>query len=215
MSYRTRFIAIALLSLATPALAQANRCRGDFDGDGAVTVDEILTTVTNSLLGCPPPTERFVDAGDGTILDTTTGLQWESKSSDGSIHDQDDTYTWASGPEAGQDGSAFTVFLATLNQPPCFAGHCDWRLPTAGELQNLVDHARFAPAIAAAFAHDCEPDCAVTACSCTLPDYYWATPALADLPDSAWAVDFNYGLVNAFEKTLPLHVRAVRSNNFE
>lgn len=37
----------------------------------------------------------FVDNGDGTITDTSTGLMWEKKSDDGSIHDKDDVYTWS------------------------------------------------------------------------------------------------------------------------
>lgn len=45
-------------SLGTQSDAQTNRlrCDGDFDGDGRVTVDEILVSVDNALTGCPLPT---------------------------------------------------------------------------------------------------------------------------------------------------------------
>ena len=39
------------------------------------------------------------------------------------------------------DGPAYTTFLATLNSNGCFAGQCDWRLPTRSELQTIKNHA--------------------------------------------------------------------------
>ena len=100
----------------------------------------------------PSPRPRFVDNGDGTITDTQTGLMWEKKSDDGSIHDKDNRYTWSTGTN-NPDGTAFTVFLAQLNDrcadgtTDCtavgdvaclgigngkcgFAGHRDWQLPS-------------------------------------------------------------------------------------
>lgn len=38
-------------------------------------------------------TLSYSDNGDGTITDNNTGLQWEKKSDDDSIHDVDTTYT--------------------------------------------------------------------------------------------------------------------------
>lgn len=210
MTFASRWFAVWLIALPSLANAQANQCRGDFNGDDAVTVDEILVTVNNALTGCPPPSARFINRGDGTLSDTKAGLEWEVKANDASVHGVAKTFTWSATSAGEQDGTAFSVFLATLNTAPCFAGHCDWRLPTAAELQTLIDHSRFAPAADPAF-NDCALDeCPSTMCSCTNFDYYWATPGLADLPDSAWAVDFNYGLINGFDKTLPLYVRAVR-----
>jgi Protein of unknown function (DUF1566) len=62
----------------------------------------------------------YTDNGDGTITDNNTGLMWEKKSDDGSIHDQDTAYTW---------DDAFGVHIAGLNAGSGFAGHTDWRLP--------------------------------------------------------------------------------------
>jgi hypothetical protein len=38
---------------------------------------------------------RYADNGDGTISDLNTGLMWEKKSDDGSIHDKDDVHSWS------------------------------------------------------------------------------------------------------------------------
>jgi len=203
------FASVFLMFCPTTSVAQSSQCRGDFNGNGQVTVDEILTSVNNALNGCPPPGARFVDNGDGTITDTKTALMWEKKSDDSGIHDQDDTYTWSSSGSPA-NGTTFTTFLATLNQNS-FAGHQDWRLPSAAELQTLLDYTAFAPAIDAAFNAGCDVDCALTTCSCTGLGYYWSSTTIADQPDLALSVDFNYGLANLFEKTLPAgYVRAVR-----
>lgn len=58
-------------------------------------------------------TLSYTDNGDGTITGNNTGLQWEKKSDDGSIHDKDTLYTWE---------NAFAVHVAGLNTAPCFAG---------------------------------------------------------------------------------------------
>jgi hypothetical protein len=205
--------AIVLLALGPVRIgAQCDQCEGDLNGDGQVTVNEIIVAVNNALNNCPIPEPRFTDNVDGTIADTKTGLQWEKKSNDSSIHDQDNVYTWTGSPFE-PDGTAFTSFLTTLNSAPCFAGHCDWRLPSVTELQGLVDYGRFAPAIDAVFNTGCKPGCTVVTCSCTVFDYYWSVPTLADLPGFAWNVDFNYGYVNGFDKTLSYAVRAVRDRS--
>ncbi len=49
---------------------------------------------------------RFHDNGDGTVTDRLTGLQWEQKKNDGSVHgektfrpvhDMDNLYSWSAG----------------------------------------------------------------------------------------------------------------------
>jgi hypothetical protein len=57
----------------------------------------------------------YTDNGDGTITDNTTGLMWEKKSDDGTIHDKDNTYTWGmtSSPYT-MNGTMVPTFLAAL-----------------------------------------------------------------------------------------------------
>jgi hypothetical protein len=68
---------------------------------------------------------RFTDNGT-TVTDNLTGLQWEKKTDDSTVHDKDDRYSWSAG-FAAADGTAFTTFLPVLNGGACFAGQCDWR----------------------------------------------------------------------------------------
>ena len=81
---------------------------------------------------------RWLENGDGTVTDLNSGLQWELKTDDGSIHDISHSYIWSATGTA-PDGPAFVDFLGTLNggessdgvtTTGCFAKRCDWRLPT-------------------------------------------------------------------------------------
>jgi hypothetical protein len=90
---------------------------------------------------------RFVDDGDGTVVDKERQLQWETMDEPDGVaqlsdpHDADNGHSW--GPVLAPypaDGTAYTDFLAKLNGGggSCFAGHCDWRLPTVGELEGIA-----------------------------------------------------------------------------
>jgi len=63
----------------------------------------------------------FVDNGDGTVTDRATGLAWQQM-------DSGTTYDW-------QGALSYCEGLA-------LAGHDDWRLPNAKELQSMVDYTR-------------------------------------------------------------------------
>lgn len=199
--------AAAMVLAAHGAMAQP-MCPGDLGGDDEVTVDEILTSVNNALKGCPA---RFVDNNDGTISDNWTGLMWEKKSDDGSVHDWDNRYTWSTDRPWSPDGTAFTEFLTGLNGQT-FAGYTDWRLPTIHELETLRDLERSEPAIDPVFHNNCTPGCTVTECSCTASNFYWAATTEADGPSNAWVVGFFVGGVGANGKTGSKHVRAVRGS---
>lgn len=132
----------------------------------------------------------YVDNSDGTVTDLHTGLIWEKKSDDGSIHDQDDTYTWT---------DAFKVFIAGLNSGSGFAGHTDWRLPNINELHSLADYGVPSvpwcvnPPVNAVFNTACTPGCSVTSCSCTpyLFAHYWSSTSYTDPPgEAAWNMLF-------------------------
>jgi hypothetical protein len=115
----------------------------------------------NSVWTCSPSgLPRYVVNGDGTLTDNQTGLMWELKTStcSGEITCVNNSYTfYANSPANGAtDGTLYTSFLATLNGgvyyspsagqdvssgiiSACFANHCDWRIPTAAELQTIEE----------------------------------------------------------------------------
>jgi hypothetical protein len=64
------------------------------------------------------PEPRFLDVGDGTVLDLLTGLMWERTPSTGKLN-------WINA-------------LQTVNDLD-LAGHTDWRLPNLRELMSLIN----------------------------------------------------------------------------
>jgi hypothetical protein len=237
-------VGIAGASLATLLMVQGvvGQCCGDCNGDGQVTVDEILTSVNRALSGCRndsicstsggqrlPATGQttcwdangnvisctgtgqdgdiraggalaYIDNGDGTITDRTTGLMWEKLSSDGSIHDYGNSYTW---------DDAFAVKVATLNSTN-FAGHTDWRLPNVKELQSIVNYQNSIPAESPAFNTGCLSGCTSSSCSCTQPNSYWSSTTYLPYPTNAWNVYFPDGNLFNGTKSFDFYVRAVR-----
>ncbi len=158
--------------------------------------------------------KRFVDNGDGTITDRRSGKMWEKKTDDGGIHDVNNLYNWTDpidGDLTNPDGTAFTEFLNTLNTAPCFAGHCDWRLPKVSrdadennpELEEIVDCSFGSPCI--------DPIFGPTGALPGVAEAYWSSTTNTNFPILAWFVQFGAGFLGDGEKILNKHVRAVRT----
>ena len=274
-THRCTVATAALIVFA--AQSALGQCCGDCDGDGHVKINELVTAVNRSLVGCAddgvcdasvatcaaqltacqgdlancraqsgchafpasgqttaygPGSDgdvragaalSYTDNGDGTITDNNTGLMWEKKDDSGGIHGQDNTYTWGmTAAPYTMNGTMVTEFLAALNRPPCFANHCDWRIPNVRELQSIVDYevAFPGPVVDAAFhnAAGCLGCTDVTraSCSCTHSnsgggqDYYWSSTTTRTDQQGAWTTEFSFGTVGNNLKSDTLYVRAVR-----
>jgi len=154
----------------------------------------------------------FTDNEDGTITDNATGLMWEKKSDDGSIHDKDDTYTWSTGDD-NMNGTMVSTFLAALNSGGGFAGYTDWRIPNVHELESLRNLEVSSPATYSEFNNGCTGGCTVTTCSCTRSLGYWSASTYRDFPSYAWFVHFYDGDTDYDPKTTGRPVRAVRGGS--
>lgn len=151
---------------------------------------------------------RYRDNGDGTVTDLDTGLQWEQKTNDASIHDVANLYSWSASGTAA-DGTLFTEFLAGFHDCESsdggtvtggLGGHCDWRVPSIAELRTiqLPFPCGAGPCIDPIFGP-------------TASAIYWSETIAGANPNEAWAVHF-YDVDPFFGvyKTVPLHARAVR-----
>jgi len=135
------------------------------------------------------------------VKDNVTGLIWEVKTSDGSIHDKDDTYRWGGKTHLGSGyGTYYTDWdsLVVGSNSASFCGYSDWRVPSKNELLNLASRDRTNPAIDTEYFPN------------TLPVPFWSTSPYARDSSSAWYVKFSYG--NSDQTTSPhlLFVRLVR-----
>ena len=145
--------------------------------------DKIENLYVRAVRGNSAP-NNFVDNGDGTITDTSTGLMWEKLA-------PSTTYFW---PQAKDYCENLTL-----------GEKSDWRLPTRNELQTIVDYSRIKPSIDTTFF----PDTAGVS-----DYDYWSSTMYANDPDETervWYVNFYSGYINYTGKRNYNFVRAVRA----
>jgi hypothetical protein len=132
---------------------------------------------------------RFIDNGDGTLLDNCTGLMWQKDMAD----------VFGDGQSEETDRIDWCQSLSYCENL-IFAGFDDWRLPNVRELQSIVDYGFSDPAI----------DDEVFGTSSSWHSY-WSSTNDDDDPAQSWYVDFKSGFVFHDAKTFHFNVRAVRS----
>ena len=128
------------------------------------------------------------------VRDNVTGLIWEKKTDDGSIHDRDNKYNWS------QAQSTFITALNAENSGSGYCGHSDWRLPTIKELSVIVDSGRSS-----------RPFINTTYFPQAQSSNYWSSTTYAHYTYLAWLVGFGDGGVGGGYKSGNYYVRAVRS----
>lgn len=160
-------LSIVLLAFTYSGLTVAQTCRLNINADA--------------------PNSRYEMKTDGTVVDKKSGLTWmrcalgqtwRGPACKGAAH----KYTWKAALHAAEN----KVFL----------GRNDWRLPNHRELQSLVEHRCFAPAInKTAFPN--------------VPKgmYWWSSSPVGP---TAWFVESEFGVSSIFNKAANLAVRLVR-----
>ena len=87
----------------------------------------VLFAICFFCLTIAPLHASYVDIGDGTVTDTSTGLMWQQQATHAG------TMTW-------EQALAYCEGLS-------LGGYTDWRLPAKKELISLVDDSRYNPSI--------------------------------------------------------------------
>jgi hypothetical protein len=125
------------------------------------------------------------------VRDNVTGLIWEVKTDDGSIHDRDDTYGWI---------KARDVFIPNLNATS-LGVFSDWRLPTRKELGSILDYGRQNPATSTFYFQN------------TMAARYWSSTGWVLSGDMFWSVNFENGVDDPDSFSTQDCVRAVRDGH--
>ena len=89
-----------------------------FDGSGSIEVPGCFVRAVRGEEGVYG-VNNYVDNGDGTVTDNSTGLMWQQE-------DETDTYDWTNALEYAKNSE--------------LADYTDWRLPNTKELQSIVDY---------------------------------------------------------------------------
>jgi hypothetical protein len=114
--------------------------------------------------------------------------------------------TWAD-PDTGLEWQCASPGEMTWAQAKEYAGALllegkeDWRLPSARELESLLDRSRYRP---------------VMRKEVPFRDHlsYWSSTTFSEDTNSAWIVMFDGAYVLSYYKTNSYHVRCVRGEEF-
>ena len=124
--------------------------------------------------GQPLAVDRYLDRGNGTILDQMTGLVWLKDS----------------GCLGGTDWNSALVAMANMAHGVCSLEDGsvpgEWRLPNIVELMSIVDYGNVSPALAPN-----HPFVNVQSA------FYWSSSTLNNVLDRARPVDFASGRVDS------------------
>jgi len=159
------------------------------------------------------------DAATWTMVrDNVTGLIWENKTNDGTIHDGTRTFTWCDknpdtnggnqgtcGTGTGDNATDTEAFIKALNDAN-FGGFSDWRMPSPTEVLTIANLNRINPLINASWFPN------------TASFMYWSSSTRAQEYDEygygkASGMDFYNGYIDFYIKEFSYSVRAVRGRH--
>jgi len=177
-------VSITVLALRLPDTGQTQSYTETFGEDADYTIKPPAYVKLDAS-----GNELPASANDWAMVrDRVSGLVWEVKTNDDSIHQYSDRYYLAEARDS---------FIGTLNKT-AFGGYTDWRLPEIMELYSIVHGGYTYTAIDPTYFPNVwyEVSC------------YWSGTLIPDTTGQAWAVDFTDGLTCLNDSAKP--VRAVR-----
>jgi hypothetical protein len=141
------------------------------------------------------------------VKDNVTGLVWEMKTpgNTAAAYTNYDSTTalqinGVSAPTQGQiDAATNSVGYKNAVNGSGLCGARDWRLPTAEELQGIVNYGRHSPSIDDIWFPN------------TQANYYWSSSPDSAGPANAWGVYFDHGMVSLASRAGTHPVRLVRA----
>lgn len=136
---------------------------------------------------------RYQDLGNGTVVDTLTGLQWMRCS----LGQQWNGRT-CRGDAVSCIWSELSARLSAFNQNGGYGGHTDWRVPTIHELKTLIEKITSNSVID----REAFPE--------TPSQRFWSSTPASNASHDAWYVNFGYGYVDDYGKGNARYVRLVR-----
>lgn len=147
------------------------------------------------------------------VRDNHTGLVWEVKTTNGSIHDKNNTYRWGGKTALGRnhpnrEGDYYDDWntLVDGSNGANFCGFNDWRVPSRESLQSIMIHGRQLPTIDTDYFPNV-PDIFVGG----NPRFWSSRPlALGGIMASAWELNFSLGGSEAGDRYTLSGVRLVR-----
>ncbi len=146
---------------------------------------EILCTGTGQdgdiQAGAPWPATRFIDLGNGAVIDNLTGLMWTKDAN-------------APGPSVCNPGTN-RHWQEALDYAKClntekYLGYDNWKVPNRREMRSLIDYSFASGALSPGHPF----------MNVSNSDHYWTSTTYASNASDAWTVylyDFDYGVSNS------------------
>ncbi len=132
---------------------------------------------------------RYRDHGDGTVTDSTTGLQWMRCSLG---------QRWQNNDCIGKKAEYRWQVALDKAETMAYAGHSDWRVPTIDELKSLVYCSSGQPKLWNDTGEFCEGDYQRPVILSrvfpnTASSHFWSASPVASNSNYAWYVNFGNG----------------------
>jgi hypothetical protein len=139
------------------------------------------------------------------VKDNITGLIWEGKEASGTRafdHSYTNYHSSYYGTQTQMDAATNTYGYVAAVNAKALCGYTDWRLPTADELQSIVDYSKPDPG----------PTINTTWFPLTRSAWYWSSSPNVGYSYGAWSVNFGNGYVDSNGRSYGSAVRLVRAS---